>query len=175
MLVFITINFTTIIKWREQVAQKEETVWKGTVYTVVTHEQNHRRDVSKVDPPLHWKLANLFMSGKLTLIFVPFKAEQWERSFYTCTLSPGVCGVLSEHRSFIFAPTQQLDLWGAQTHTLHFDSVHKLCSLCGRAAQVPSSVHSTTFSRTLLIVDGANPHFLTHICLKIFIISVGFK
>lgn len=69
MLVFITINFTTIIKKREQLAQKEGTVWKGTVYTVVTHEQkkkNHRRDVSKVDPPLHWKLANLFMSEKVT-------------------------------------------------------------------------------------------------------------
>lgn len=63
MLVFITINFTTIIKKREQLAQKEGTVWKGTVYTVVTHEQK-----KKITGEMCQKLILLYTENLLTCL-----------------------------------------------------------------------------------------------------------
>lgn len=64
MLVFITINFTTIIKKREQLAQKEGTVWKGTVYTVVTHEQKKK----KITGEMCQKLILLYTENLLTCL-----------------------------------------------------------------------------------------------------------
>lgn len=96
----------------------------------------------------YWKHVNLFLSGKVTYFdFCVF----WKNSVL---FAPGVCGMLSELLSFLFAPTQQPDLWGALTHTLYSDYAREVSSMCGRAAQPPGSVHSTMFSRTLLIVRG---------------------
>lgn len=115
-----------------------------------THEQNHRRDMSKVDG-IYWNLVNLLMSREVTcFLLASFERRKMRERFPHLHCLPQVC-VECFLNTCLFSLLWPNNLTSdAPWPTPRIFWLGWWTVQCGRAALAPFSVHSIMLYRTLL-------------------------